>query len=115
MNLKWEDDQNWVGYDVNINQAEPFVEELFCLGFVHDARILGRETAHGLRMLLSFESEAGRRDFIRDLKRSGHKARQLEPTPSDLEAAKPIGEVFPFSLEPVFQALVDRVATAMSW
>jgi hypothetical protein len=112
--VKWLDERIWAGYDVNIDQAEPHVEDVFALGFVH-ARILGRETAHGVRLLLSFENKTDREQFVRDMMRRGHWARRIEPTSADIKKAKPIGEVFPFSMKPVFQNLVSRVALAMNW
>ena len=112
--IKWQDEKVWAGYDVNINQAE-FVGDLLALGFRHDARLLGRETAEGVRLLLNFETETDRNQFAREMIRRGHWARRIEPTPADIKKAKPIGEVFPFSMEPVFQNLSSRVAMAMSW
>jgi hypothetical protein len=110
----WENDTIWVGYEMHLDHLERAAPPILEIALRREARTLGRETGKGVLLLFSFETEDDRHQFLEEMKEQGLRPRRIEPTRFDIENAKPIGQVFPFSLDPVGEEITGKVVDMLT-
>lgn len=89
----WEKDTIWAGYRLRSGQSENSLATLAKYGFIYQARLLGRKAGGSLLLLLSFETDDGKKLFLHAIREEGVIAESFAPTQFDIGHAQPLGEV----------------------